>query len=225
MREIPAIQSRSKSQHGAALLIALLMLVVLLMLGIAAVHIGLQSERISRNWRDRQIAWQAAEAALLDAEYDIGNPHSPRHALFDNMPSIPAASGGNQNAPILPGLYFPAADPQAPRWRRLTSDHDASGLDYGRFTARTMQTGIGALPARAPRYLLEILPRLRNQPANDRSRRYRISALGFGPDPDTRVMLQSIYRRQPASANPAGAAPDAPSMRIGWRELAIPDTE
>ena len=53
-------------QQGAALIIALLMLIVLLMLGIGAMRISLQSEKMSRNQRDRQIAWQAAEAALLD---------------------------------------------------------------------------------------------------------------------------------------------------------------
>jgi type IV pilus assembly protein PilX len=210
------------TQRGAALAIALLMLIVLLMLGLAAVRIGLQSEQMSRNRRDRQIAWQAAQAALLDAEYDIGNPDSPRYALFGNRQSATEANRDGENRQddsILPGLYLPAADPRHPVWRGLGRTDGAPGVRYGSYSGRTMQTGIGALPAQPPRYLIEILPREAAQPSSDQSRRYRISALGFGPDPNTRVMLQSIYRRQPSAAG------NPPSIRLNWREIATEDTE
>ena len=65
------IASCRRYQYGATLLVTLLMLVVVLLLGIAAAQIALQGEKSSRNDRDRQIAFQAAEAALLDAEMDI----------------------------------------------------------------------------------------------------------------------------------------------------------
>jgi type IV pilus assembly protein PilX len=179
MRRIPKKGKSNRYQRGAALLIALLMLVVLLMLGIAAVRIGLQSEKISRNWRDRQIAWQAAEAALLDAEYDVRHSNAPHPA--------PSAMARN-------------------------------GMDYGGVSGHIMQTGIGVLATRLPRYLIETIARPADQPATDKSIRYRISVIGFGPDPNTRIMLQSIYRHQ---AVVAGAPATIASMRLSWREIAM----
>lgn len=210
MRDSPFIRPGSRLQNGAALPIALLMLVVLLMLGVAAARLGLHSEKISRNRYARQIAWQAAEAALLDAEYDIGNPDAPRHALFD----------GNRDpeSEIPPGLFFPTGNPHIPRWKGLGTN--ALGVAYGRFTAHVMQTGGGRLSARPPRYLIEILPRPVNQAGEDRSARYRISAVGFGPDPDTAVMLQSIYLRAPAAAKADRSdVTQEQSRRLSWREI------
>ena len=57
----------SGRQRGASLIVSLLMLVAVLVLGISAAQIALQGEKASRNDRDRQIAFQAAEAALMDA--------------------------------------------------------------------------------------------------------------------------------------------------------------
>jgi type IV pilus assembly protein PilX len=232
-----------RRQRGAALLAALLMLIALLMLGIAAVRIGLQSEQISRNWRDRQIARQAAEAALLDAEYDIGNPNAPRHAVFDKLQTFLTKNGGGPGMTLPPGVHFPVAQSQPrsqpsprpgsrpaalpPLWRDLGLAKGGPGVDYGSFTARFMQTGIGALPARPPRYLIEILPQPGSPSAADGSMRYRITVLGFGPDPNTRIMLQSVYRRRAVSAGAdAAAAADpaaAPSMQLNWREIAATD--
>jgi type IV pilus assembly protein PilX len=172
-------QNRNK-QKGAALVIALLMLIVLMMLGIAAMQTSLQSEMMSRNQRDRQIAWQAAEAALLDAEYDIGNPDSQRYALFGGI------TGKEEIAPS--GI--------------------APAVVYGQYSGRLMQTGIAALPALLPRYRIALLP--------DKSKRYRITALGFGPDRNTQVVLQSVYSRQDTA--PGSAA--HPSARLSWREIA-----
>ncbi|HEY4316245.1 MAG TPA: PilX N-terminal domain-containing pilus assembly protein [Herbaspirillum sp.] len=202
MPRLPDIRRHEPRQRGAALLVALLMLIVLLMFGIAAIRIGLQSEKISRNWRDRQIAWQAAEAALLDGEYAVGHFPAPPPALFSDLPSA----------------------------------LKTAGADYGSLTGRIMQTGIGALPARRPRYLIETLPPRADRPAHDHSTRYRISAIGFGPDPDTTVVLQSIYRQTPdipGSANKGkngkgsdAAVPSAlPSMRLNWREILIGEAE
>jgi type IV pilus assembly protein PilX len=205
-------------QRGAALIIALLMLIVLLMLGIGAMHISLLSEKMSRNQRDRQIAWQAAEAALLDAEYDIGNPASPRYLLFAN-PQLAAMAICSRNG-AAPGLCRPAANAQRAVWRKMGRADDAPDIIYGRYSGRILQTGIGVLPAYPPHYLIELLPPDAGQSSASKSgkgRRYRISALGFGPDRDTQVMLQTIYRRQIAATDPS----TLPSGRLSWREIAF----
>ena len=60
-----------------------------------------------------------------------------------------------------------------------------------------LPTGGGSLPARAPRYIIELMPLVRA--GEDASRRagnlYRITAIGFGARANTQVVLQSFYRK------------------------------
>ena len=58
-------------QRGFSLITTLILLIVVTVLGLAASRIVLMSEKTSRFDRDTQIAFQAAEAALVDAEIDI----------------------------------------------------------------------------------------------------------------------------------------------------------
>ena len=86
------------NQSGAALLTMLMMLMLVLMLGIAAAQIALQAGKLSRNERDRHIAFTAAEAALLDAEVDIQHSvaaDKSRSHLFsaDSKLGFPVESG------------------------------------------------------------------------------------------------------------------------------------
>lgn len=69
-----------KYQQGFALLIALLFLVILTLLGIGVFSTTTSEEKMARNFRDQEIALQAAEAALneakilIKASYDSANP-------------------------------------------------------------------------------------------------------------------------------------------------------
>ena len=58
-------------QNGASLIMVMMILIVVSLLGVSGAQIGLMSERGARNDRDIQMAWQAAEAALIDAEFDM----------------------------------------------------------------------------------------------------------------------------------------------------------
>ncbi|WP_049279857.1 pilus assembly PilX family protein, partial [Ralstonia solanacearum] len=53
---------------GFALITSLIMLLVITILALGGARLALDSKRISRNQRDNSIAFQAAEAALRDAE-------------------------------------------------------------------------------------------------------------------------------------------------------------
>ena len=55
--------------RGFSLIVVLIILVIVSMLGVAASQLVLQSERSARFDRDWQVAFQAAEAALMDAEF------------------------------------------------------------------------------------------------------------------------------------------------------------
>lgn len=58
-------------QRGAALMIALVMLLVMSMLGLSSMRGTTLEERMAGNWRDQNLAFQAAEAALREGEVFI----------------------------------------------------------------------------------------------------------------------------------------------------------
>ena len=204
----------ARVRHGGATLVYVLcLLVIILLLGISAAQMALQGEKAARGERDRQIAFQAAEEALVDAQNDIeGLPGAlGRSSLFAPGSAAGFADGCGEAGAL--GLCLPAA-PEAPAlW--LSTDLDGAegssrAVPYGQFTGAVMQTGQGFLPSRRPRYLIELLPF--HQPGTEAgaaagglttaSYVYRITAIGFGAQESTQVVLQSYYRKEAAGAGP-----------------------
>ncbi|MGE0803059.1 MAG: PilX N-terminal domain-containing pilus assembly protein [Lautropia sp.] len=64
-------QPAAARQHGAALIISLLMLAIVMVLATAGWQVGTQQERMVGQQRDHAIAFEAAEAALRDGERDL----------------------------------------------------------------------------------------------------------------------------------------------------------
>lgn len=191
-------------QRGAALIVALLMLIAVLMLGISAAQIALQAEKASRNERDRQLAFQAAEAGLMDAEMDIENSAAAtsRSHIFarDSADGFtPGCGAGSGN--IYLGLCSRAEGGAPPIWQAidfLDQSEQARSVPYGRFTGWSFQTGQGFLPNRPPRYIIELMAY--NMPGagtsmEDTTYFYRITAIGFGARDATQVVLQTFYRK------------------------------
>jgi type IV pilus assembly protein PilX len=187
-----------KRCRGTALLICLLMIAVMALLGMSGARIALQDERAGRNGRDRTLALQAAEAALLDAQLDIELPsNTPRGALFAaSAPRFPAGCGAGVMLGLCDGVTAGAA------WQGIDFTDDAAAsahtAAYGQFTGQAMQVGIGPMQQRLPRYLIEAHADRRAGAAADLAagaRIYRISAMGFGAQDGTQVLLQAWYRR------------------------------
>lgn len=59
---------RHESERGAVLLVSLVMLLLLTLIGLAGMRMVQLEERMAGNLRDRQMAFQAAEAALRAGE-------------------------------------------------------------------------------------------------------------------------------------------------------------
>ena len=59
------------AQHGLSLVTTLLFMVAALMLGVSVLSVNVMQERTIGNTKDRDLALQAAEAALRDAERDL----------------------------------------------------------------------------------------------------------------------------------------------------------
>lgn len=200
------VPRQHQEQHGAALVTVLFLVLAVLMMSVSGTRASLAAVKSARHERDRQVALQAARAALLDAERDIAGaagPASPRTAIFvaaDAAAFVPACAGAAEKT----GLCGPAAASAPPAWQAVDLDSEAA-VEYGRFTGASMPVGAALLPAQLPRYVIELVAAPGAQP------HYRITAIGFGAGAATRVVLQGYYRR-------AGATD--PARRLGWREVA-----
>ena len=69
--------SRTHRQRGMALIVALILLLTMTLLGVTAMRSTTQGERMAGNFRDRNLAFQAAEAALREGENILRNDPPP----------------------------------------------------------------------------------------------------------------------------------------------------
>ena len=191
------------AQRGVTLVIVLILLVIVTLLGIGGARIALLGERSTRNDRDYQVAWQAAEAALMDAQFDIRGPNADaasRVALFDQNSKVGFLPGCNASAAYR-GLCDPVDDPGKPVWASVDFLDDsaaATTVAYGTYTGRSFDFGgVGVKPARAPRYVIEWVTD--NTPGGNASNppiMYRITAMGFGPRDDVQVVMQLAFKKE-----------------------------
>jgi len=190
-----------RTQRGVALVTAVIMLLVITMLAIAGARSALDTKRSSRNQRDFDIALQAAEAALRDAELDIASTGS-RAWMFDQTQDFYFAQGcGTSTAKSQPdiGLCDTRNSPAGTNiWDTVnwTAANGQTTVEYGTFTGLSFPTGTGLTPSRKPRYLIEVI---QDKPLGDSVTDiryiYRVTAVGFGPNDTTRAMVQMYFRK------------------------------
>ncbi len=165
-----------QQQSGIALIIGLVMLLILTIIMIAAVQVTVLEERMAGNSQNQNVAFQAAESALREAEalIDSGavqfNPLKLSNGPFQNT-STPVCVDG------ICGTTIPLQSADL-------------GAAAGK---RTAVTGISTIAAE-PEYVIELI---RTDPSVDSSRIYatfRITARAWGEDVSSLVQLQSTYR-------------------------------
>ena len=195
---------RLRSSHqGFSLMTTLILLVVVTLLGIGASQMVLLSERSTRFDRDLQIAFQAAEAALIDAELDIRGPNTSsnqRLATFSTTSGVGFVDGCGTGASR--GLCLPVASGK-PVWYSSTVDFtdesfNATTVKFGDFTGRTFSTGqSGIRPEISPHYIIEVIPDMTpGSSASSRKNIFRVTAMGFGPRKETQAVLQMVFRKE-----------------------------
>lgn len=192
------------AQRGIALVVVMLILLVVVVLGVGGAQIALLSERTARYDRDYLIASQAAEAALMDAEFDIRGPNTAsnsRTAQFAQGNDGIFVSGCSPDTATR-GLCAPYADTAKPVWARvdfLDTSTSARTVEFGQFTARSFDAGGGIRPARRPRYIIELIDdqaQGNNAAGGQVPKMYRVTAMGFGPRVDVQVVLQMVFRKE-----------------------------
>jgi type IV pilus assembly protein PilX len=164
-------EPRRHREHGGALIVALVLLLVMTVLGVTAMRNTTLQERMAGNLRDNNLAFQAAERALREGE------------TFLQQPTVPPFTGANGLLQAEDGAG------SADFWNTF----DWAG--NGRVAAGI--TGV----ARDPLYVIEELPPVAAEGGSERFGPlpdvafYRVTAQAVGGTQDAVSILQSTYRR------------------------------
>jgi len=173
-----------RRERGAVLVVGLVLLLVLTLAGVVLARMQTVEERMARNAHNHQLALQAAEAALRDAEAGIAN------STYQNF----AANAGGLYE-LEPAVGFSAA---------------SDVLNNSNWTSALFPTLVYAGPAlanaplaRAPRFVIESLPpvatsgdnvSLKQFNAGPPVAEYRITAMGVGGDLSASAVVESIVK-------------------------------
>ena len=209
-----------RPQRGAALIVSLLLLAIVMLLATAGWQMGTQEERMVGQQRDRALAFEAAEAALRDAERDLLGICAIGYAPGDCTPRADPINGetgfgaaGAANSCSNDGLCLGSTG-ERPDFSSdmpiavLTGAPGAVGLpvEYGTFTrpaADRNVKGPGGADLWRPRYVIESLcyggggqGMTGSFVASCPSPIYRITAIARGmrgTDEASQVILQSFF--------------------------------
>ncbi len=166
------------AEKGSVLIVSMLILLVLTLIGVTAMGTSALEEKMAGNSRDQNLAFQAAETALRDAE-----------TFAEGIASVAAFNNTN-------GLYATGGAP----------DIFATATWAWAGTVSRTATGTIAGPKNQPRYIIEIVsvsgqgtgPEQCYDPSclgQSQVTNLRITARGSGGTNDAVVMLQSYYGR------------------------------
>jgi type IV pilus assembly protein PilX len=179
--------SPSQLQQGFVLVVALVLLLVLTLLGLAAAQSTSLEERMAGNARNHDLAFQAAEAGL-SAGITCLQTGAPACSVFN-----PGTTGNN-------GMYQFSPTSTTVIWAQ-----PAFWTTAGNALGYNTYTGIN-LPqvAAQPQFIIEQLPPVAapggslGQPqfggGAPAIQRWRITSRGTGGDKSSEVMLQAVYQ-------------------------------
>lgn len=207
-----------RRQRGMALIIVLGMMSVIFVIAAISVRLTMLSERSARNDRDRQIAFQAAEAALADAELDIMGPNSAgnkRCSIRSNHLEGYFVTGcGTSTTDKTRGLCEMNPATASPLYTQInfeeTTDSSRRYATFGEFTGRSANfkdQAAGGMSARTPRYIIEVVNYVATVQAVPNpvptgfvavpeaglsEQAFLITGVGYGTSDNTKVMLQAM---------------------------------
>jgi type IV pilus assembly protein PilX len=159
-------------ERGASLVVALIFLVIMAMLGVTVAGVTNLEERMASNTRDRDLALQAAEAALHDAEIRLADT-AFRAGIVPNFTMTRANSAAFWETCFK--QYVPAAT-------------CASTYFFTPDTSRQLPSGDSAgAVAEQPQFLIE------RKPDVGTTQVFLVTARAVGASADSIVVLQAEY--------------------------------
>jgi len=182
----PVMQNK---QNGAVLVVGLLILLVLTIIGITGMTSTSMQERMSGNDRSRQIAFQSAEAALRAGEEFIrGSSYvvlAPANFVSACTNGLCARATGSTQDPWLDSTVWS----DTTKYRAYLGNYSETASDPKFIIEDMGRIFIAGYAANAADCTLIVPSPCPNL--------YRITAQGTGSSDTSRVMIQSIFRKEP----------------------------
>lgn len=186
MKVIQEIRIARRREEGVVLFISLIFLLVMTMIGVTAMSGAGMQERMAGNLRDKELSFEAAEAALRDAE--TTELSSATLQPFNNSSGryVVTATVGQQR--------FDAGNWNAAAWK-----NSGNTLEYSK------PLNVLEHVVERPRYYIEQLPPVKDthnssmvmgHEYGEKTKTYhRITARGAGQTQTAITILQSTYLR------------------------------
>lgn len=172
--------SNSARQQGATMIVGLIMVLAITIVGLSAIRGTALQEQMAGNMRDRQLAFQASESALREAEL--------------------ALTGGSATVPVgqVQGFIEALELPSTAFWQDFDTNWKALAATYSEDLQHVNER---------PMYLVEEIRYYSSGldgNANDFASlmkagmdvRYRVTSRSVGGSTDAQVIIQSTYRNE-----------------------------
>lgn len=181
-----------QTQQGAVLVISMIILLLLTILGVTSMRSTSLEERMAGNARDSHLAFESAEAALINAERFLDTVAVT--AAFD-------VSG-------IDGLYASDSELKSayPSYKKIETYVDWSGGDSNRGYLSATNIGTGQGLASPPRYVIQLtgapqgvavdnlnLQNYGSGAGGGQVGLFRITVRGTGGSDNSVVFLQTVY--------------------------------
>lgn len=175
--------SLRRGQQGITLVVVLLLLVIVTLLGLAAMRGTVMQERMSGNAAARSIVFQTAEALLREAEsLAAGKPTMPSSGCSNGLCAMPTA--GAASAWEADGFWTTAGG------YRASTALETGNIDAARYVIEFMGEGIAG-PSECTSEIDLSAPTCTSSGGG--ANNYRITAF-VQMDNGAQVMLQSAYQ-------------------------------
>jgi type IV pilus assembly protein PilX len=216
--KVNVIKRQLARQEGVSLVVSMIFILILAFLGLAAMRNSTLQERMANNMRDRNIALQAAELALRDAERDLASYKSDGVTFCQAGTTGCRPLGERPVASNLRGKFWaytptmrlywtdtcnhgqcfdivgatkPVWDSSVADWTEAQTGNTLKTVKYGTYTGATPITSV----LTQPRYIIEAFTVAVDDPYGVKGSThmtFRITARAVGQNPNTVVILQSV---------------------------------
>lgn len=179
-----------RKSQGSVLLVSLVLMLIMTGAGLTAIRLTSLEEKMSGNYLSQQMAFRAAEVALLEAEKHIADTSLNLSEFTEDCDGgyCFSGTGANETGNCIAG--------DINHWRKDTTWSDES-------LHRTTAIVIDGISARA-KYIIEFrcyVARVIDGPLPDPTKPgdwaqyFRVTVLASGGSQDARVMLQTTYKK------------------------------
>lgn len=173
----------NKQQSGMILMISLIILLLLTIIAITAIKVTSQEERMASNLQNHNVAFQAAESALREAEVFIQGQTTVANSEFNPLKLVNGPFQNTTTPKCVNGLCGTTTPLQSTLFSDSTTGKKVAATDI-------------ATISREPDYIIEFIDveYVGGLGEEYRSAMFRITARAWGGDSTTRVQLESTFR-------------------------------